>query len=132
MGQQVKHELNTPARLPQRSIWVGVAAGWLVQLALKAILPLLVLAVLAGPFWYVSQAAIFIGSAIAGGLAARLAPGKPLAVAAALVLLSLLSSSFEQFPQPLSGMVQFIWLGGPCLGLIMGLVLARRLMRGAR
>ena len=126
------NELNTPVRLPHRSIWVGITAGWLVQLALKAILPLLVLAVLAGPFWYVSQAAIFIGSAIAGGLAARLAPAKPLAVATALIFLSLLSSSFEQFPQPLSIMVLFIWLGGPCLGLIMGVVLARRLMRGGR
>lgn len=126
------NELNTPVRLPHRPIWVGIAAGWLVQLALKAILPLLVLAVLAGPFWYVSQAAIFIGSAIAGGLAVRLARGKPFAVATALIFLSLLSSSFEQFPQPLSITVLLIWLGGPCLGLIMGVVLARRLMRGGR
>ncbi|WP_139178907.1 hypothetical protein [Janthinobacterium sp. YR213] len=105
-------------------------ACWLLQLGLKA-LPPLVLQAASATHWYVLQAAIFIGSAIAAGLAARLAPGKPLAVASALVVLSLLSACFEQFPQAMSAIMALVWLGGSCLGLIVGVSLARQWARNA-
>ncbi|HEU4817685.1 hypothetical protein [Janthinobacterium sp.] len=123
-------ELNAAPAGARWPVWLAVMAGWLLQLALKALLPL-VLQAAGASHWYASQAAIFMGSAIAGGLAARLAPGRPLAVASALVVLSLLSACFEQFPQPMSAMVALVWLGGPCLGLIAGVLLARPWARNA-
>jgi predicted MFS family arabinose efflux permease len=81
------------------------------------------------PAWYALQAAIFIGSVIAGGLAAMLGPRRSLIVPAALIVLSLLATGFEQFPRPLSSAVVFIWAGGPCLGLIVGVVLVRFFIR---
>lgn len=74
-------ELNAAPADASRPVWIAVMAGWLLQLVLKALLPL-VLQAASAPYWYAAQAAIFIGSAIAGALAARLAPGRPLAVAA--------------------------------------------------
>ena len=123
-------ELNAAPADARRPVWIAVMAGWLLQLVLKALLPL-VLQAASAPHWYAAQAAIFIGSAIAGGLVARLAPGRPLAVAAALVILSLLSAGFEQFPPSMSALVALVWLGGPCLGLIAGVLLARPLARNA-
>lgn len=114
----------------RRPVWIAVMACWLLQLGLKA-LPPLVLQAASATHWYVLQAAIFIGSAIAAGLAARLAPGKPLAVASALVVLSLLSACFEQFPQAMSAIMALVWLGGSCLGLIVGVSLARQWARNA-
>ncbi|KAB8058272.1 hypothetical protein GCN74_17050 [Janthinobacterium sp. FT14W] len=123
-------ELNTAPADARRPVWIAVMAGWLLQLVLKALLPL-VLQAASAPHWYALPGAIFIGSAIAGGLAARLAPGRLMAVASALVGLSLLSACFEQFPQPMSAMVALLWLGGPCLGLIVGVLLARQSARDA-
>jgi hypothetical protein len=81
------------------------------------------------PVWYASQATIFLGSVIAGGLAATLAPRRSLMLAIALVFLSLLATGFEQFPRPLSSTVMFIWAGGPCVGLVVGVLLARLIKR---
>jgi hypothetical protein len=133
-----------------RSIWLGIAVGWLTQLALKTILPIVVLVGIryfslatenqalwlaysgdtSHPIWYALQAAVFIGSVIAGGLAGMLAPRRSLALSIALVLLSLLTTAFEQFPRPLSNIVTLIWTGGPCIGLVVGVLLAASLTRG--
>jgi hypothetical protein len=123
-------EWNIAPADARRPVWIAVMAGRLLQLGLKVLLPLLLQAASA-THWYVLRAAIFIGSAIAAGLAARLAPGKPLAVASALAVLSLLSACFEQFPQLMSAMVALVWLGGSCLGLIVGVILARQWARNA-
>jgi hypothetical protein len=139
----------------KRSIWLGIAVGWLVQIGLKTILPNVVLigarfwsleaesrslwlenpSDSSHPVWYALQTTVFIGSIFAGGLAARLAPRGSLAVPITLVGLSLLTTGFEQFPgplsaEPLSSTVVFIWAGGPCVGLVVGVLLARLLERG--
>lgn len=78
------------------------------------------------PVWYALQASVFIGSAIAGSLAAVLAPRRSVALPVALAILSLVSTGFEQFPQPLSAAVNLIWTGAPCVGVVLGVALARR------
>lgn len=138
-----------PALL-KRSIWLGVIVGWLSQLGLKTVLPVVVLVAIrywsletenkslwleesgdtTHPVWYVLQASVFFGSAIAGALAAMLAPRKALLVPAALVVLSLLVTGFEQFPRPLSNAVMLIWAVGPCVGLFLGWLLIQLVARG--
>lgn len=133
----------------KRSNWLGIAVGSLVHLGLKAVLPAFVLAgfgllsmAMDIPFiwldnvddtryppWIALQAAIFVGSILAGGLATFLAPRKSLAVPAALVILSLLTSAFEQFPRYGSSSAMLIWQGGPCIGLVLGVLFARRLAK---
>ena len=110
------------------SVWLGIVVGWLSQLGLKTLLPLVVLVGVrllsleteneslwlehpggsSHPFWYALQASIFIGSIIAGMLAALLAPRRAIVVPIALVILSLLATAFEQFPRPLSVTVGFV------------------------
>lgn len=134
----------------KRSIWLGIAVGWLVQIALKTVLPTVVLIGIrfwslqtesdslwlenpgdsSHPVWYALQATVFIGSIFAGGLASMLAPRRSLVVPITLVVLSLLTTGFEQLPSPLSGSVLFIWAGGPCVGLVVGALFARLLERG--
>jgi hypothetical protein len=119
----------------RRPIWLGIAVGWLAQLGLKTLLPIVVLVGLSywqrDPSWYLVQAAIFFGSVLAGVLAARLARKRSLLLPIALVVLSLLSTAFEQFPMPLSATVLSIWAAGPCLGLVAGIWLAWRRPRAA-
>jgi hypothetical protein len=135
----------------RRPIWLGIAAGWLAQLGLKTLLPIVVLVGLSywqlwtggqsrwlespprssDPAWYGVQAAMFFGSFLAGVLAARLVPKRSLLLPAALVVLSLLSTAFEQLPMPISATVLTIWTAGPCLGLVAGIWLAWRRPRAA-
>jgi hypothetical protein len=129
----------------KRTVWLGIAVGWLTQLGLKTILPIMVLLAIrmwslatdnkaawienpddAGrSAWYVVQASIFFGSILAGMLAGRLSPRRSVVVPAALVLLSLLVTVFEQFPRPISPLVTVIWVGGPCVGLLVGVLIGR-------
>ena len=137
---------SNQSHAPKRAIWLGIGVGWLVQLGLKSILPVIVLVGIRywslaadrpslwlenpgnshHPVWYVLQASVFIGSVLAGYLAAVLSPRRSFAVPVALVLLSLISTGFEQFPDPLSVTVALIWAGAPCLGVLLGVVLGRR------
>jgi hypothetical protein len=139
-------ESRTQSPAHKRGIWLGIVVGWLVQLGLKSILPMIVLVGVrywslaadrpllwlehpddsSHPVWYALQASIFIGSAIAGSLAAVLAPRRSVAVPVALAILSLVSTGFEQFPRPLTAAVNFIWTGAPCIGVVLGVTLARR------
>lgn len=139
------------AHARKQSIWLGIGVAWLVQLALKTILPMLVLAGVrywslaadrpslwledpgnsSHPVWYALQAAVFFGSVLAGSLTAVLAPRRSSAVPVALVMLSLLTTAFEQFPRPLSATVAVIWTAAPCLGLVLGVMLGRRFTRKA-
>ncbi len=133
----------------KRSIWLGIAVGWLAQLGLKAILPFVVLVGVrfwsletespslwledpgnsSHPVWYALQASVFVGSALAGSLAAMLAPHRSFVVPVVLVVLSLLATAFEQFPGHFSSIVAFVWAGGPCVGLVFGIWLTRLLTR---
>jgi predicted MFS family arabinose efflux permease len=142
-------KLKQDAPTSKRSVWLAIAVGWLAQLGLKTFLPIVVLVglrlwlpetssnalLLEHPddtrhsAWYEMQAAVFIGSVIAGALAALLAPRRTLILSIALVVLSLLATAFEQFPQPFTNMVNLIWTGGPCLGLVVGILLVRFLKR---
>ena len=132
----------------RRPIWLGIVVGWLAQLGLKTLLPIVVLVGWSywqhwvgvqspsiqspprssDPAWYGAQAAVFLGSVLAGILAARLVSRRSRLLPIALVVLSLLSTAFEQFPMPLSATVLSIWALGPCLGLIAGICLAWRRM----
>ena len=141
----MKETRRQPAARPQRPVGLGIAVGWLGLLILKILVPILVLTGLAyrhfwttgvsasfqnpppasDPAWYGIQAAIALGTVLAGYLAARLAPRRPVALALGLVAMSLLTTFFEQFPMPLSGTTVLIWTVGPCLGLLAGVWLAR-------
>lgn len=143
-------ELRYKSPALKRSIWFGIAVGWLVQLGLKAILPIVVLfgvrlwSLLADspslwlenpgnsshPVWYALQASVFIGSVLAGSLATMLVPRRSLALPIALVVLSLIAIVFEQFPSRLSTTVAIIWAGGPCVGLVIGVLLGQRFTHG--
>lgn len=118
---------DMPASKP--SIWPAAVLGWLVQLVLKTVLPLAVLAAGIGhgspSVWYAQQAAIFLGSLLAGAIATRIAKGRPLALALALLGLSLATTFFEQLPATLTPWIALVWAGGPCLGLLVGIGLAR-------
>jgi len=142
-------EPHPATALLKRSIWLGIAVGWLSQLGLKTILPIVVLVGIrfwsleteskslwleesgdsTHPVWYALQASVFLGSVIAGALAAMLSPRNSLTVPTALVVLSLLATGFEQFPRPLSHTVMLVWAVGPCVGLILGWLLVRLLAR---
>jgi len=140
---------NLPSHPHNRSIWLGIAVGWLAQLGLTALLPLIVLVAIrywslssdnpslwlenpddsSHPVWYALQASICVGSILAGSLAARLAPHRSLALPIGLVALSLIATAFEQFPRHLSTTVIIIWTGGPCVGLVIGVWLGRLFTR---
>lgn len=129
----------------KRSVWLGVLCGWMAQLALTALLPILVfvalnfLALATGsthnyepvalrttePAWPIQEASIFAASLLAGGLAALLSPPRSIKVPVALVLLSLLATCFQQFPLPMSVRVSIIWTAAPVLGLLTGILLTR-------
>ena len=119
--------IDTPALKP--SIWPAAALGFLVQLVLKTVFPLAVLAAGIGnsssSVWYTQQATVFLGSLLAGALAARIAKGRSLALALALLGLSLATTFFEQFPATLTPWIVLIWAGGPCLGLLVGIGVVR-------
>gem|GEM_PF-2236524 len=130
-----------------RSVWFGIAVGWLAQLGLKTVLPLMVLFATRywslttdntslwlehpgdsrHPVWYAMQASVFAGSILAGTVAAMLVSRGSFALAVALVVLSLIATAFEQFPQPLTTSVILIWIVGPCFGILVGVLLGRRL-----
>jgi hypothetical protein len=133
----------------KRSVWLGIIVGWLSQLGLKTILPIIVLVAVrfwsletenqslwleqpddtTHPIWYALQASVFIGSVLAGALAALLSPRKSLVVPTVLIILSLLATAFEQFPRPLSNAVVLIWAVGPCVGLVLGWLMVSMLTR---
>lgn len=131
-------------------LWLGITVGWLVQLGLKSFLPIVVLTAirfwslqaenpslwLEDPNdsshwgWYVLQLTVFLGSLLAGALAATLSQGKYPLLAIGLIVLSLITTFFEQFPlpisaAPLSTIVLLIWAGGPCLGAVIGVFTIR-------
>jgi hypothetical protein len=142
-------EPRTSQTFVNRSVLLGLSVGWLAQLGLKLILPSLVLFGVrlfsletennalwlenpnnsSHPVWYALQGSVFLGSCLAGWLAAWLAPRKSLSVPIALILLSLVATGFEQFPMPLSSVVLLIWAGGPCAGLFLGWLLVQVLGR---
>ena len=84
----------------KRSAWLGLIVGWLAQLGLKTVLPVVVLVGLrffsvegenkslwlenpndsTHPVWYALQASVFLGSVAAGWLAAELSPRKSVIV----------------------------------------------------
>jgi hypothetical protein len=137
------------AAMLRRSRWLSIVVGTLAQLGLKTVLPIAVLVAMrfwsletenkalwleqpddsSHPVWYVLQASVFIGSVAAGVLAAILAPKRSLIVPLALVLLSLLSTGFEQFPRPLSSSVMLVWAAGPCIGILVGYIVVQLLAR---
>ena len=142
----VRHHMSEP--LPSgtsvsKSVWLGITVGALAQISLKMLLPFLVLVAVryvsletenkalwleeptdsSHPVWYALQAAIFAGSVMAGALAAFLAPRKALTVPTTLVILSLVATGFEQFPSNHSSGVLLVWSGGPCVGLVLGILL---------
>jgi hypothetical protein len=126
-------------------VWLAIVIGWLAQLGLKVLVPTAVLAGIrwwslasgnqalwlenpgdsSSPVWFVLQACVIAGSAVAGMLAGILSPRRSIAVPVTLVSLSLLATAFEQFPRPMSAMVGSIWTGGPCAGLVVGYALAK-------
>lgn len=79
--------------------------------------------------WQVVQGAIFVASALAGFLAAYLAPRKTFRLGAVLVFLVLLGIFFEQLPMPARPLLVLEWMFGPCLGIVLGLVIEGRLPR---
>jgi hypothetical protein len=143
-------EPRTSPSFVKRSVWLGLGVGWLAQLGLKEILPIVVLVAIrlfsleaeksslwledpndsSHPVWYALQAAVFVGSVLAGSLAALLSPRKSLVVPAALVILSLLATGFDQFPRPMTPVVTLVWAAGPCTGLLLGWLLVRLRARG--
>ena len=134
----------------KRSVWLGLIVGWLAQLGLKTIIPVLVLVGVryfsletenkslwleepsdsSHPVWYLLQASVFLGSVVAGCLAAMLSPRGSLMVPIVLVVLSLIATGFEQFPRPMSSSVMLVWAAGPCIGLCFGWLLVQFLARG--
>jgi hypothetical protein len=134
----------------KRSVLLGLSVGALAQLGLRTLLPTFVLVAVrlislniendalwlespgdsTHPLWYALQASVFVGSVIAGAIGAYLAPGRSLIVPFGLVVLSLLTTAFEQFPSPLSMPVLLAWTAGPCFGLVCGVLLVWHLRRG--
>jgi hypothetical protein len=136
----------------KRSVWFSVLVGWLAQLGLTMLLPIVAIvvgqtwamatgvevgwvdetsrAMLFG--WLVIQWVVFGGSVIAGAVGAYLAPRRSWAVPLALVLLSLLASVFQQLPWPRSTEALLIWMLGPCVGLLTGITIVWRLGRNSR
>jgi hypothetical protein len=141
------NELRDSIPSRRQSVWLGIAVGFLAQLGLKTFLPMIVLVAtrswsqamdnpslwLEDPgnsrhsVWYAMQASVFAGSLVAGTVAAMLVSRRSVALPVALVILSLLAIAFEQFPQPLTTSVNFIWTGGPCFGVFFGVLLGQRL-----
>lgn len=129
----------------KRSVWLGLSVGWLTQLGLKTILPVVVLVGVrfisletenkslwleepsdsSHPVWYALQVSVLLGSVLAGWFAAILSPRKSIMVPVALVILSLVATAFEQFPKPMSATVMLIWAAGPCVGLFVGWLLVQ-------
>jgi hypothetical protein len=133
----------------KRSAWLGILVGWLTQLGLKTFLPIVVIVAIRFLSlwsdnkiewveyanntdhwsWYLVQGSIFIGSIVAGMLAGHLSPRRSIVVPASLVVLSLAATVFEQIPRPLSPLVSGIWYGGPCIGLLLGILFSNVLRR---
>jgi hypothetical protein len=143
-------EAHSPTgKSERRAIWLGVLVGWLAQLGLTTLLP--IVAIVAGRTWgmatgveggwvdqtqramlfgwLVIQLVVFGGSVVAGAIGAYLAPRRSWAVPLALVLLSLLASVFQQLPSPRSTEALLIWMLGPCVGLLTGVAIVWRLGR---
>jgi len=130
-------------------MWLAVLVGWLAQLALVELLPLLAAVggrIAAGEGsdswaehtrdanefgWFVVQGVIMFASGLAGALAACLAPRKPLLACGLLVALSLAASFFQQLPSPRGADVVALWALGPCVGLIAGFAACWRWRRVA-
>jgi hypothetical protein len=138
-------EPNSSPTCIKRSVWLSLGVGFLAQLGLKIIFPTVVLVVVrffsleteneslwlenpdnsSHPVWYALQGSVFLASMLAGWLAAILSPAKSRAALVGLVMLSLLSTVFEQLPRPLSIAVMLIWAAGPCIGLAFGWLVAQ-------
>jgi MFS family permease len=126
----------------KRSLWLAIIVGWLAQLALASLLPLIAQVVgrlWAGEAgdswaehtrstsefgWFVIQGAVFFASVLAGVLAGYLAPRRPVVVAVVLVLLSLAVTFFEQLPSPRTLTLTLFWVLLPCAGLVVGVALS--------
>jgi hypothetical protein len=141
------------SKTERRSFWLGVLVGWLAQLGLTTLLP--IVAIVAGQTWamanggmevgwvdqtqramlfgwLVIQLVVFGGSVVAGAVGAYLAPRRSWAIPLALVSLSLLASAFQQLPWPRSTEALLIWMLGPCVGLLTGIAIVWRLGRNNR
>lgn len=75
--------------------------------------------------WYVIQAGVFLGSVAAGHLAGRLSPRRTPLLPIGLITLNLLTTVFEQLPQPMELTSILIWVLIPNAGLLVGLHLLR-------
>jgi hypothetical protein len=126
-----------------RSIWLGVVVGWLAQLGLSTLLPVVAavadrswaLAVGAEDSWaehtnnaahfgwQVVQLVIFFSSVVAGAIGGYLSPQRAWLVPVALVFLSLLATFFAQLPSPQSPSILIVWSLAPCLGLVCGVAI---------
>ena len=133
-----------PQQNLKRTLWLAVLVGWLAQLGLSLLLP--VIGEVAGRSfamatgssdswaehtqnashfgWQVVQFLVFFASLAAGALAAYLTPRKPWVVAAVLVVLSLASSVFQQLPSPRSPGILLTWILAPCIGVVFGVALS--------
>jgi|SRR5471032_484471 len=121
-------------------IWLGLTVGWLAQLGLKTFVPIVVLTGIrfwsfqtdnhslwmenmgdsTHPVWYALQLAVFLSSLFAGTLGAVLSQGRYWTLALGLIILSLMTTFFEQVPTPSSTIALCCWAGGPCLGVVAG------------
>lgn len=135
----------------KRSVWLGVLVGCLAQLALNSLLPILVFVALnllslatggdaifepdarhsSGTAWLIEQCSMFAASILAGSLAAVLSPPRAVMVPVALAILSLLMTAFRQIPMPYSAAHVAVWTAGPCIGVVIGVLAMRRLLRSA-
>ncbi|WP_426190050.1 hypothetical protein [Massilia sp. DWR3-1-1] len=137
---------SPPAEPPKKAkLWLGLTVGWLAQLGLKTIVPLLVLVGFSflsrqsenpgrwleapfdssHPLWYALQLSIGLSSFCAGALGGFLSGGRYRALAFGLALLSLLTTFFEQFPLHASTVTLLIWTFGPCVGVVAGVAFSR-------
>lgn len=140
MSQEANQETLT--RSPR--LWLGLFAGWLMQLVFKNLLSLIVVGgmgadTVAGrvhdsqdTLWYALQLFIVIACCSAGSLAAIVARGRYRALAIGLMVLSLMNTFFEQLPRSGSIVALLVWALGPCLGVVIGVWLVRFFIQGRR
>jgi len=133
----------------RRTVWLAVLLGWLAQLGLSTLLPIIgevawrSLAMASGApdswaehtrdashlGWRIAQGLVFLASFTAGALAGYFTPRRPFFVATILVVLSLVGSAFQQLPSPRSLVILLAWVLAPCLGLICGVAISWFLRR---
>jgi hypothetical protein len=124
----------------RRKAWLGVLVGWLLSIGSAEVLSEIV--IVAGNSWelatggealwfthtrnpshlawFIQQFAVAFGCAVAGYIAAHLAPWRAWAVLIGLVALSLLSAFFAQLPRSNSMLVLVVFFLAPSISLAVG------------